>query len=135
MAKMKLSECFAHFGAKGANPRWSWSARSEDGTVVVITLWKDRLSFDGGAIVYDDMGIDTGAWVDRPGNRERIENLKWARDNCDGYFRAVVTVAEDISAQPRRIADCYPQPRWNMRLVDLNESTGEFRAVHVSQSA
>lgn len=132
MAKMKLSECFASFGARGRNPRWSWSARSDDGAIVVITLWKDRLSFADGNVVYDDFGIDTSAWVERPGNRERIDNLIWARDRCGGFFRAVVTVAEDVSAQPRRIADCYPQPRWNMKLVELNEATGEFRAVHVA---
>ena len=132
MAKMGLSECFARFGAKGRNPRWSWSARNEDGTVVVITLWKDRLSFRDGGIVYDDIGIDTSAWAHRPGNRERIENLIWARDRCGGWFRAVVTVARDVSAQPRQIADCYPQPRWNMRLVELNETSGGFRAEHVA---
>ncbi len=131
MTRTKLSACFASFGAKGKNPRWSWSARSGDGTVVVITLWKDRLSFTNGDVVYDDRGIDKGAWVDGPGNRERIENLIWAREKCDGYFRAVVTIAENVSAQPRRIADCYPQPRWNMKLVELNEATGEFRAVHI----
>lgn len=128
---MRLSECFSYFGAKGKNPRWSWSARSEDGRIVVITLWKDRLSLGGGVVLYNDIGIDTRAWVNRPGNRERLENLRWARDHCDGYFRAVVVVAEDPDVQPRRIVDCYPQPNWNMRLVELNDQTGEFRAVHV----
>lgn len=128
---MNLSDCFRHFGAKGRNARWSWSARSEDGRVVVITLWKDRVSVVDGNVIYNDVDVDTSAWVHRPGNRERLENLCWARDNCDGFFRAVVVVAENIKAQPRRIVQCYPQPNWNMRILDLNEGTGGFRAVHI----
>jgi hypothetical protein len=89
--KMTLSESFAFFGASGANSRWSWSARSEDGKTVVITLWSDRLTYRGSEVTYDDVHVDTRAWKDRPGNKERIENLKWARDNCDGLFKAVIT--------------------------------------------
>lgn len=65
---------------------------------------------------------------DRPGNGERLENLKWARDHCDGLFRVVITVAKDEKAHPREIAECYPRDLL-MRLVDLDEATGEFRAI------
>ena len=128
---MKLGECFAYYGAVPRNPRWSWSARSPDGKTVVMTLWKDRLSSIGGLTVYDDRGIDTARWKDRPGNRERIENLVWARDRCDGYFRTIITVARDTTAQPRQIRECYLQKNLNMRLTDLDAVSGEFRAVHV----
>lgn len=37
------SEAFASFGAKGINPRWSWSARDEDGKTVVLTLWGNMI--------------------------------------------------------------------------------------------
>ena len=93
MKKWTLSECFSSFGTAGSNPRWSWSARSLDGKTVVITLWKDRISFKDGAIAYEDIKIDTEAWRQRPGNRERIQNLIWARDHCDGFFKAVITFA------------------------------------------
>lgn len=71
-------------------------------------------------------------WIDSPGNRERIENLLWAQTHCDGMFRAVVIIAEDPHAMPRRISDCYPQLRWNMRIMDLDDRTGLFRAEHVA---
>jgi hypothetical protein len=128
--KLGLGECFKQYGAHGRNPRWSWSARSEDGKTVVLTLWKDHISVSNGITVYDSFD-PTGhaAWIDTPGNRERLENLKWARDNCDGLFRVVITVAKDETAIPRSIAECYPRPNLIMRITDLNEKTGEFRAV------
>jgi hypothetical protein len=130
--KLGLADCFKRYGASGRNPRWSWSARSEDGKVVVLTLWKDGISVSNGVTTYDSFDPSGRApWIDTPGNRERLENLKWARENCDGQFRVVVTVAKDVAAVPRAIADCYPQPNLIMRITELNEKTGEFRAVSV----
>ena len=128
---MKLSECFAHYGATGKNKRWSWSARSPDGKTVVLTLWKDRLVIRDGEVSYADVGVDTRSWQGRPGNRERLENLIWARDNCGGFFRTVITVAKDTNERPRRIHECYLQTNYRMQIQELNEETGEFRAVHV----
>lgn len=130
MKKWTLSECFSSFGTAGSNPRWSWSARSLDGKTVVITLWKDRILFKDGAIAYEDIKIDTEAWRRRPGNRERIQNLIWARDHCDGFFKSVITIAVDEHRQPRQIRECFPKPEYNMRLITLNEHTGEFLARH-----
>jgi hypothetical protein len=119
-----------HFGATGKNPLWSWSARSADGKTVVITLWRDGLDFGAKPIVYDTFNrADLKTWTHRLGNRERIDNLTWARDHCDGLFRVVITVAEDVKANPRKIEDCYPKDDWIMQITDLDESTGEFRAV------
>ena len=118
----------------GKNSRWSWSARSADGKIVVMTLWQDLLSYRNDAIVYDTFGRnDLHQWMNTPGNRERIDNLKWARDHCDGLFRVVITVAKDVNASPREIAKCFPQERMLMRLVELNEDTGEFRAENVGK--
>ncbi len=47
-----------------------------------------------------------------------------ARQNCDGRFRVVKVIAQDIHAIPRRIADRYPDDETIMQLVDLNEETG-----------
>jgi hypothetical protein len=132
--KWRLAEAFSHFGAKGKNQRWSWSARSTDSKTVVITLWRDGLDNGAKPIVYDTFNRpDLYTWIDRPGNRERIDNLIWARDHCDGLFRVVITVAEDVKANPRRIADCYPKDELLMKITDLDENTGEFRAVNVRE--
>jgi len=130
--KLGLAECFKRYDAKGRNTRWSWSARSADGKTVVLTLWKDGISVSNGLTTYDSFSPDgRAAWIDTSGNRERLENLVWARDNCGGEFRVVITVAKDVNAAPRSIAECYPQPNLRMRITDLNEQTGEFRAVSV----
>jgi hypothetical protein len=129
-----LQESFAHFSARGSNPRWSWSARSDNGDTVVLTLWKDRLRYSPAGVAYDEFGTARAeGWMDRPGNRERLANLKWARDHCDGLFKVVVVVAEDTAAQPRKIKECFPQAKLLMRLTDLDESTGEFRAISVDR--
>ena len=129
---MGLAKCFKAYNARGANPRWSWSARSEDGKTVVLTLWQDGIKVQGKAVTYDSFDLEgSGEWQALPGNRERIENLRWARDKCGGRFRVVITVAKDVSAVPRSIAQCFPKHNLTMRLLDLDENTGEFRAVNV----
>ncbi len=132
--KWKLAEAFAHFNATAKNKRWSRSARSADGKTVIILLWKHLLKLGVKPIVYDTFNRpDPDNWINSPGNRERVDNLIWARDRCDGLFRVVVTVAEDVNAEPRKIKDCYPKDDWVMRITDLNEKTSEFRAVKVDE--
>jgi hypothetical protein len=135
-----LAESLAHFGAAGKNPRWSWSGRSLDGETVVINLWRDRVQRENGLMVYDEFARPDlqdpehlPAWMARPGNRERVENLTWARDHCDGYFRVIIIVAKDTNADPREIAECYPQQKLRMRITDLDEQTGRFRAVQAKE--
>lgn len=132
--KSTLADAFAYFKVKGKNPRWSWSARSEDGKTVVLTLWKDEFGRgDGKQVSYHArVREDAADWTKNPGNRERLENLKWAKEHCDGLFRVVIGIAEDVNARPRTIKECFPQKNLVMRIVDLNEETGEFHAVSAS---
>ena len=129
-------EAFAFFGAKCANQRWSWSARSPDGKTVVLTLWQDRLDPANGNLVYHEhvRAISTGEWIKRPGNRERLENLKWAKEHCDGLFRVVIAVAEDVEASPRAIKECFPHEKLVMKILELDENTGEFHAISLPRS-
>jgi hypothetical protein len=127
-----LAEAFAHFGAAGKNQRWSWSARSADGSTVVLTAWKDRLDYTGKPIVYDTFKRpNLNEWKGLSGNRERLDNLIYARDHCEGRFRVVIVVAEDVNASPRKIARCYPQDKLLMKITKMDEQTGEFRAESV----
>jgi hypothetical protein len=134
MAKTRLlRDAFAHFGTRAHNPRWSWSARSDDKKTVVLTIWTDRLgNLKQRPLIYDNHGDNVWSWTKKPGNRERIDLLKWARDHCDGRFCVVFVVARDEHESPRRIKDRYPEPNLVMRLIDLDEDTGEFRAESVS---
>jgi hypothetical protein len=128
--KLGLAESFAHFGATGKNRRWSWSAKSADGKTVVMALWKDGFDYSSQPIAYDTINRkNLPAWISRAGNRERLEYLMWARVHCNGIFKVVVVVAKDEKAEPRKIAECFPQDKMTMKITDLNELTGEFRAV------
>ncbi|MEQ9247460.1 MAG: hypothetical protein RLO21_15870 [Nitratireductor sp.] len=129
-----LKEAFAKFGVAGRNQRWNWSARSDDGETVVLTLWQDLVKVRDGNVHYDTFGLRVEQWEDTPGNQERLENLIWARDKCEGEFRFVITVAADTEAYPRKIASCFARPDWIMKLSDLDETTGEFRAEKVAQA-
>jgi hypothetical protein len=121
---------FAHFGATLTNVRWCWSARTPAG-LVVLALWGDRFSRKNTPAEYEE---DTGPgerWAARPGNRERLENLIWARDHCAGEFRVVMAIAKDTSGDPREISDCFPKDDLYMRITYLNEETGQFGAVAI----
>jgi hypothetical protein len=128
-----LAEAFGAFGAKGKNSRWSWSARTADGKVV-MTFWKDQMNYSSEPISYSTFGgPNLALWKDRLGNQERIDNLKWARDNCSGLMHVVIIEAVDEQAQPRSIARSFPHKRLLMKLIELNEETGEFSAINVGR--
>ena len=99
-----------------------------------MTFWKDQMNYSSQPISYSTFGSPTLAqWQDQLGNQERIDNLKWARDHCDGLMHVVIIEAVDKRAEPRRIARSFAHKRLLMKLVELNEETGEFRAINVGQ--
>ncbi|MBZ8132607.1 hypothetical protein [Afifella sp. IM 167] len=122
---------FAEFGAVASNPVWSWSARSPDGSVVVLTFWKDALIYSSGSAFYDDTGWEPEQ-ISQAGNRERMENIRWALEHLGGVVRAVIVEAEDPQAKPRSIKVCFPQKQLRMRITHFDQETGEFRAESVA---
>lgn len=108
-----LAKAFAAFGAVGKNKRWSWSARTPDDQTVVMTFWKDAIDYSSDPITYSTFGSPRlHIWKDKPGNRERIENLKWARDRCEGLMKVVIIEAKDIHAD---VGDSIPLPQLERR--------------------
>jgi hypothetical protein len=122
---MNLTDCYAHFGITLNNPRrWAWSKQAEDGTVVV-TLWS-TLFKDVDRINYDtfDMHEQDREWMERHENRHRIEHLRYARDQRAGIFQSIIVTPGD--SRRTEVSNAEIGPR--MRLIELNEDTGEFRA-------
>ena len=72
-------------------------------------------------------------WRWHYGNRERIKHLKHSLENLKGLFRVVIAVAKDIHTFPRKGNDFYPWEGIWMKIVELNEETGECRAVFHSR--
>lgn len=128
-------EAYAALGAALKNERWAWSGHSADGTVVVLTLWDDKLRrLDDGAVRYDIFDApDLDAWRSKRGNRERIRDLVMARDRCDGLFRVVIGRANETGNAMLEGSVYEAAPDITMRLIDLDEATGEFSAESVER--
>ena len=120
-------KAFQHFGVTLKNEQWSWSGRNDKGDVVV-TVWIDEMNYKTKPPTCSTFNLPTlNEWKNRPGNKERTENLMWARDQNAGKFFVVMVKAKDTAAQPREIDEAYPT-KLIMHLTELNEETGEFRA-------
>ncbi len=120
-----LSQSFERLGTVPKNKRWSWSGRSADGKKVSVTLWQDL--FQNGTMIYQSTATGTEeGWVGSNGHLELIENLAWARDHLDGEVSVIIAVAKDKTASPRSIAECFPQPNLIMRVIELDENSGDF---------
>jgi hypothetical protein len=123
--------CFEHYGTKPANPRWSWSGRSDDGKTVSVTFWQDR--FEGGTTLYrSHVHLSDDKWFGSPGHAELIRNLAWARDHCDGLVRVIIAIPRDRDVSPRSIKECFPQPNLIMRVTQLDAATGDFVVERVA---
>ena len=123
---------FAYFGAVATNIQWSWSARSPDLKTVVLTWWMHEIVRDGPKLIYDmrDHSL-LNEWRGRHGNRDRIKNLTCARDHCNRLFRVVWCEAREPNARIPKAVRRWPDKDLWMRLTELNETTGEFRAESV----
>ncbi|MEI7059380.1 hypothetical protein WBG06_26405 [Nocardioides sp. CCNWLW239] len=133
MKTTTLAEAFAFFGTFPDNPRWSWSAVSPDLKSVAVTIWETEVGADGSIDVFGNPGL--ADWTSKPGNRERIRNLKLARENCGGLFHVIWVTARDLNENPWTIAGRYPEEHFMMKLVELDEVTGEFSAVLVDPAS
>ena len=118
---------FAHFGTKRKNVQWSWSARDDESRTVVATFWQDQFVRKDGKLVYARPGFDPDRPDTRPGFRELMENLAWAREHCEGRISVIIARAKDPNAEPRSIAECFPS-KMKMRVIELDTSTGAFIA-------
>ena len=119
---------FEYFGAVLVNTRWSWSGRSEDGSVVVLALWQDGVKGRNGDLTYGNTDEPDAERRSSPGETERTNFLKHCRDYLDGRFRAVIAIAADVNADPRQIERCFPQKDAFWQLDEFDEATGAFQA-------
>jgi hypothetical protein len=125
---------YAAFGAKLKNHQWSWSAIAPNGDVI-LTLWQDQFNFKTEPPSYSTPSHDVMSWKDRPGNKERIENIKHALARNGGRIRVVIARAVDPAVDPRTILEAFPRTKMVFRIREFNEETGEFRAVLEQTSA
>jgi hypothetical protein len=127
-----LQNAFDYFGVIPKNRRWSVSGRSPDGQTVAMVFWQHRLNYKTKPISYSHFGWHQLLNHNRePSTMERIQNLIWARDHCDGLLKVIIGVPNDPNDVGRGMKEAFPQPKLIMRLVALDEETGEFFAINV----
>lgn len=128
--KWNKKSAFEFYNTRQTNERWGWSAISDDGTVVAVTVWKDLIKLEDKNPYYD--GFDEHhentihLWGDQTGNEDRKKHLKHALEYLDGEVRVVVTIAEDVTAHPRVIKEVYPYNDLWFKIVRFDENTGQF---------
>ncbi len=128
----RLSEAFGFFNTKLRNARLDLSARNEADKTVVLALWRDQLDYSKRPAVSYRLrrsGAKMPDWLELPVNRTRLDDLRWAREHCEGCFRVVIIEATDPAAEPRSIAGASPQQTMVMKITELDEETGEFTAA------
>ena len=95
-------------------------------------MWQDEFKREADVRVYESAPRPKER--KHPGATERLKNLIWARDHCDGLLCVIIAKAKDESADPRQGADWSPRPKDElMRITELNEETGAFRAESVKK--
>jgi|GEM_PF-6057386 len=122
-------KAYAHFDITLKNVRWSWAGCADSGRVAV-GIWEDEYYNDQNP-QYSCIGHPRlHLWRGRHGNRERIDILKkvWAKQ--DRSFHVVMMTAKDNSKEPRQTKKAEPMP-FKMRLISLDQNTGEFSAERV----
>ncbi len=121
-----LTEAFAHFGASSHNIRQAWSAASEDGRTVVLTIWRHKAAADRSVDYFDPSGA--ARWQHLWGNKERKRHIRHALDHCAGQIRVVWVIAQDEKAHPKTIKDRVADLDTVMQITAFDEVTGEFAA-------
>lgn len=91
MRRLKLSEAFKSYGATRKNPRWSMSAKADDGSVV-ISCWEKL--FSKGMVYSDRLSRWEG---NKLGNAELRQLIAEAKD-LDLPVRLIVAHLEDNAA-------------------------------------
>jgi len=111
------------------SPRSDWTAEKDDG--VCITLWKEEIAFKEG-----HPWIDTKVhcqpieiWGDKQGNKKRIQHLKKAMSDFDGFVDLIIVEGipgEGVEKANPWLPDNRKGYRW--QVTEFDESTGHFEA-------
>ena len=125
------TSAFAALGTTLLDRMRDWSARSDDGSIVALSIWRDEFDGRAGAMVYEK--LDTSDWRDGRGKERFFAELRRALDRCGGLVRIVVSVRDPNNAG--RAKECYPAPRLLMRVTYLDVEERGFRLEQVVSEA
>ena len=125
-------DAFSSYGISLRNVNWSLSGRSEDDRTVAVSIWEKELTGRTGELIYGRPSW--GDWYDGLGRRYFFEDLAWARDNCGGIVRIVLSIREQDDSEPAKVAESYADHSLLMRVTHMDPETGAFRLEQVVSS-
>lgn len=124
-ARRTRKDAFGSYGISLRNVSWSLSGRSEKDRKVAVSIWEKDLTGGTGERVYDR--TSWGDWYSGPGRRYFFEDLAWARDNCGGIVRIVLSIRKEGDPERVSVADSYADQSLLMRVTHMDPETGAFR--------
>jgi hypothetical protein len=127
--RVTRKDAFGSYGIILRNVNWSVSGRSKDDRTVAVSIWEKDLTGQIGERVYDRPSW--GDWYSGPGRRYFFEDLAWARDNCVGNVRIVLSIRKPGDSEPVQVAESYADHNLVMRVTHVDPETGAFRLEEV----
>jgi hypothetical protein len=127
-----LAEAYAEGGFVRKNAYWSWSAVDPSRPAVALTIWEDQIQRGPDFWIVDPTAFrDVARWQHRNGNKERIRNIRYGLDQCDGWFHLVWIKAGDPEIEPRSVTErrYLSDRRGHIAPEDFDPETGVFRMV------
>ena len=97
---------------------------------VALTLREDQIVRDTDPWSLNPTTFrDVAKWLHRNGNKDRIRNIKYGLDHCDGWFHLTLIEASVPTTEPRKIiARSYlADRRGHIALNDFAPLTGGFQ--------
>ncbi|MDI9333127.1 MAG: hypothetical protein QM533_01995 [Cytophagales bacterium] len=132
MAKLQYTQAFAAYGAKLANPQWSYSAIASDGALVV-SCWAHKLKLIAGKLHYIDK---LSRWKPNPpGKNLLVEHLTLALTENKPVRLIIVTTTEPDVVDRGEDASAIPKTfhiRQDVvgRVVNFDGDNFEFEFQH-----
>jgi hypothetical protein len=122
-------DAFSSYGVSLRNVNWSLSGRSKDDQTVAVSIWEKELTGAPGERILERPSW--GDWYSGPGRRYFFEDLAWARDNCGGIVRIVLSIRKPGDSEPVQVAESYADHNLVMRVTHMDPETGAFKLEQV----
>jgi len=129
---MTKKDAFSYFGVTQRCERRSWSGRTPDDDLVVLTIWTDQKKFnpETKSYVTSVFNMQNEIWKDAVGNKWRVDDINHCIENHNGKFRVIWVQPENINVfdETRQCRDARPFDKLWFEITKFDSQTGEFES-------
>ena len=121
---------------KGSWSRGPWSSLSNNGDLLILTIWTDQREYLGqGRYLTDNYDLCTDLWKDNNNNKKRIEHIKFCIKNLESKFRVVFVTPKEknIFNGPRTAINWNAYDKAWFEITDFDDVTGEFKSMSIPE--